>query len=233
MPKNKQVVIMIGPPGAGKGTQGELLSEKLDLYYFETSKILEWSFKDHEKGEFLMVEEKKYLFEDEEKLWKEGVLCSPPFVTQLVKEKITDLFEKGESLLLSGSPRTLHEGKNIMPFLEKLYGKENIKIILLHISPEQTIFRNSNRRICELMRHPMLFTEETKNLTVCPLDGSPLVRRKGLDDPETIPKRLTQFKERTMPLMKLFEDMGFKINKVDGEGAVIEVFARNLKALQQ
>jgi len=231
--KNKQVVVLIGPPGAGKGTQGELLSEKMDLYYFETSKILEQSFKDHEKGEFLLAEGKEYLFEDEEKLWKEGALCSPPFVTQLVKEKITDLSEKGESLLLSGSPRTVHEGENLMPFLEELYGKENIKIVLLNISAEQTIFRNTNRRICELMRHPMLYTEETKKLTVCPLDGSPLVRRKGLDDPETIPKRLEQFKERTMPLIELFGEMDFKVNKVNGEGTVVEVFERNLKALQQ
>jgi len=104
---------------------------------------------------------------------------------------------------------------------------------LLNISAEQTIFRNTNRRICELMRHPMLYTEETKKLTVCPLDGSPLVRRKGLDDPETIPKRLEQFKERTMPLIELFGEMDFKVNKVNGEGTVVEVFERNLKALQQ
>lgn len=232
MPKNKQVIILIGPPGAGKGTQGELLAEKLGLYYFETSKILERSFQEHEKGEFLEAEGKKYLFEDEEKLWKEGVLCSPPFVTQLVKEKITDLSEKGESLLLSGSPRTLHEGENIMPFLEELYGKEKIKIILLEISPEQTIFRNSNRRICELMRHPMLYTKETKSLTQCPLDGSKLMKRKGLDDPDVIPKRLEQFKERTMPLLELFAKMNFEVKKVNGEGTVVEVFERNLKALK-
>ena len=232
MPKNKQVVILIGPPGAGKGTQGELLAEKLGLYYFETSKILEQSFKEHEKGEFLLSEGEKYLFENEEKLWKEGVLCSPPFVTQLVKEKIKDLSNKGESLLLSGSPRTLHEGENIMPFLEELYEKENIKIILLEITPEETIFRNTNRRICELMRHPMLYTEETKNLTLCPLDGSKLMKRKGLDDPDVIPKRLEQFKERTMPLIELFTKMNFEVKKVNGEGTVVEVFARNLKALQ-
>ena len=232
MLKNKQVVILIGPPGAGKGTQGGLLAEKLGLYYFETSKILEKSFQEHGKGDFLEVEGEKYFFENEEEIWKKGVLCSPAFVTQLVKEKIEDLFEKGESLLLSGSPRTLYEGENLMPFLEKIYGKENIKIVLLEITPEQTIFRNSNRRICELMRHPILYTKETKGLTLCPLDGSKLIKRKGLDDPDVIPKRLEQFQERTMPLLELFAEMNFEVKKVNGEGTVVDVFERNLKALQ-
>lgn len=227
----KKVVILIGPPGAGKGTQGMLLSEKMRLYYFETSKILEESFENPNENAFLEVEGKKYLFKDEKEIWKKGLLCSPPFVAELVKGRIRQLHERGESILLSGSPRTLHEGEQLMPILEELYGKENIKIVLLDISPEQTMFRNSNRRICELMRHSILYTEETKTLTKCPLDGSDLIRRKGLDDPDTIPKRLEQYKERTVPLLELFEKRGLKVNKVNGEGSVNDVFERNVKAL--
>ena len=87
---------------------------------------------------------------------------------------------------MTGSPRTLYEGKRIIPLLKKLYGTKNIKIILIKVSAEESIFRNSHRRICELMRHPILYTKETIKLTRCPLDGSKLIRRKGLDDPETI-----------------------------------------------
>jgi len=228
----KKVVILIGPPGAGKGTQGMLLSEKMRLYYFETSKILEENFDNPDESAFLEVEGKKYLFKDEKEIWKKGLLCSPPFVAELVKERIKKLHERGESILLSGSPRTLHEGEQLLPILEELYGKENLKIILLDISPEQTMFRNSNRRICELMRHSILYTEETKNLKECPFDGSDLIRREGLDDPDTIPKRLEEYKERTIPLLGLFEERGLKVNKVDGEGSVNDVFERNIKALE-
>jgi len=230
--KQKWVLILIGPPGAGKGTQGTLLAEKLNLYYFETSKILELSFQENTEGDFAEVDGQKYYFAQEFDNWKKGILCSPPFVSYLVREKIKELYEKDVSLLLSGSPRTVFEGEQIMPFLEELYGKENIKVMLLDIPPEQTIFRNSNRRLCQLMRHPILFNDETKTLTICPLDGSVLVKREGLDNPETIQTRLKEYKERTVPLLDYFEKAGFTVRRVDGVGPVNEVFERTLGAVK-
>ena len=61
------------------------------------------------------------------------------------------------------------------------------------------------------MRHSILFNKETENLTICPLDGSKLVKREGLDDPETIKVRLKQYKERTFPMVEYFEKNRFKI----------------------
>lgn len=229
--KQKWVLILIGPPGAGKGTQGKLLSERLNLYYFETSKILEVSFQEHSENEFIEIDGKKYYFSQEFDLWKKGILCSPPFVSYLVQEKIKDLWEKDENLLLSGSPRTLLEAEQIMPLLEKLYGKENIKSVLLDIPPEQTIFRNSNRRICELMRHPILFNDETKNLKSCPLDGSNLIKRE-LDDVKVITTRLNEYKERTIPLLDYFQKNNLEVKQVDGVGPVDEVFERFLNVLK-
>ncbi len=231
----KQVVILFGAPGAGKGTQGELVSEKLSLYYFETSKILERSFNRTENlSESKMIVEEdgqKFNVLDEKKLWLEGKLCDPPFVVNLVKKEIKKLFEEGKGLLISGSPRTVYEAKKLMPFLYDLYGKENIKTILIKISPEETIFRNSHRRICELMRHPIIYNEETKDLKICPLDGSKLIRRKGLDDPETIKVRLKEYKERTMPLLEIIKNDGLTIHEINGEQTVANVFSDILKAL--
>jgi adenylate kinase family enzyme len=72
-----KVIILMGPPGSGKGTQAELLAERLNLFHLETSKILEEKFKEKTKGEIL-IEGKKYSFSKEKKLWEEGKLCSPP-----------------------------------------------------------------------------------------------------------------------------------------------------------
>jgi len=226
-----RVVILFGPPGAGKGTQAELLSDKLNLYYFETSKILEEAFSSSKKTDFIKVKGKKYYIKDEEKLWKGGFLCSPPFVSYLAKEKIKRLHKFGENLVIAGSPRTLEEAEELIPLLEKLYGKENIKVISIEIPPKETIFRNSHRRICSLMRHPILYSKETKNLKTCPLDGSKLVKRKGLDDPETIKVRLKEYQERTFPLLKFFKERGLGVKKVNGVGSVAEVFERILKHL--
>ena len=234
----KQVVILFGPPGAGKGTQSELLAEKIGLYLFETSKILEKKFKkashlDKNSPErWVEFDGQKFDILKEEEIWKSGVLCSPPFVVYLVKKELKKLAEDGESLILSGSHRTIYEAEKIMPFLSDLYVKENIKIAMIEISAEITIFRNTHRKICELMRHSILFNEETEKLNLCPLDGSNLIRRKDIDDPEIIRVRLEQYKERTLPLFEYFKNNGFKVKKVNGEKSVAEVHQNILKFLE-
>ncbi len=229
----KSVIIILGPPGAGKGTQSELLSEKLNLYYLETSKIIETFIKSSKEKDFVVVDGKKYYFKEQKKLWETGKLCSPPFVTYLLTKKIKELSSRKESLVLGGSPRTLFEGKKIIPLLEKLYGKENIKVVLIKLSAEESIFRNSHRRICSLLRHPILYNKETKNLTMCPLDGSKLKKRKKLDDPETIKVRLKEYKERTLPLMNYFKKEGIEVKEINGEQSVADVFGDVLKVISQ
>ena len=229
---NKKIIILLGPPGSGKGTQATLLAEKLDLYYFETSNIIEMAVHSHRAEEHVEVDGQKYTFGHEKELWGKGILCSPPFVVFLVEKKINELFQSGKGIVFAGSPRTMHEGEKVIPQIEALYGPKNIKIILLELSPEQTIFRNSNRKICELMRHPVLYTEETRNLKSCPLDGSKLLKRTGLDDPETIKVRIKEYEERTLPLVGFFEKAGLGVKKVNGEQSVEGVHKDILEALE-
>lgn len=227
-----KVIILLGPPGSGKGTQTELLAEKLGLYYFETSKIGEEAIRKAKRGDFIQVQGKKYFFEKEKELWEKGILWDPPFTVYLVKKKIKEVYKRAESLILAGSPRTLYEAKAILPVLQKLYEPQNIKVILLKLSAEQSIFRNSRRRVCELMRHPILYTKETSRLKKCPLDGSKLVRRKGLDDPETIKVRLKEYQDRTLPLVDYFKQQGLAVKEIEGEQSVADVFKDVLNALK-
>lgn len=228
----KRVIILFGPPGAGKGTQSELLSDKIGLYLFETSGIIEKKISEAEEGSFIEVDGEKYYFDKERELWKAGKLWDPPFVVYFVKEKIKELSAGRKNIIFSGSPRTIYEVERVMPVLEDLYGKENIKIILIEIKPEETIFRNSHRKICELMRHPILFNDETKNLTICPLDGSKLVIREGLDDPESIKVRLKEYTERTLPMVEYFEKNNFKVHRINGEQSVVNVHKDILDAVK-
>ncbi len=235
---HKQAIILFGAPGAGKGTQSELLSEKKGLYLFETSKILEREFKrvekldEHAKDRYVEIEGETFDILNELAIWKRGELCSPPWVTWLSMKEFERLHDDGDNLIIAGSPRTVYEAEREMPLLEKLYGKENIKIVLIEIGAEATIFRNSHRKICQLMRHSILFNDESKNLTLCPLDGSQLVARKDLDDPETIKTRLQQYKERTLPLFDYFKANGFNISKINGERSVAEVHEDILNAIE-
>ncbi len=226
----KQVIILFGPPGAGKGTQAELLSEKLNLYYLETSKVLEKEFKKPSNKVF-NISGKKFRISDEKKLWLKGKLNSPAFATEIVKKSLKGLAGQGKSLVMAGSPRTVYETEIIVPLLKKLY-KKNIRVFLIEISPKETIFRNSHRRICDLMRHPILWSKETKNLRTCPLDGSRLKKRKGLDDPKTIKVRLEEYKNRTVPIFDIFKEHKIKIKKIRGEQSVADVFKDILKCIK-
>lgn len=230
--KKELAVIILGPPGSGKGTQAELVAGKFNLYSLETSKIIESKVMNAKDGEYAKVDGKKYYFSHERNLWKKGILCSPPFVSFLIKNKLQELAKESKGVVMSGSPRTLPEGRDVTPLLKKLYGFKNIKIILLELTPKQTIWRNSHRRICELMRHPILYTKETLKLTRCPLDGSKLIKRKGLDDPETIKVRLREYKERTLPLVDYFKKQGLRVKKINGEQSVEAVHKNVLKALK-
>jgi len=221
MTPSKKVIILFGAPGAGKGTQASLLSERLGYHYLETSKILEKEFENPSQPDAAK----------EKKLWETGVLCSPPFVTDLIQKEINRVFGEDESLLMAGSPRTVYEAERVMPLLKDLYGIENIKVFLIEISPEATIFRNSHRKICSLMRHPIVYSKETEKLKFCPLDGSLLQKREGLDDPKSIAVRLDEYRDRTVPIFGVVEKEGLKIIKINGEKAPADVYDDILKKL--
>lgn len=228
----KQVIILFGPPGAGKGTQAELLADKTGYYHFESSKVIEACFKNESPEKVFTIDGQDFKVDDERKRWEAGLLNSPPFVVFLMIEKIKELAEIGKSIIFSGSPRTVYEAEKEIPLFKELYGEENIKFVLLEITAETTIFRNSHRRICELIRHSILFTKETETLTLCPLDGSNLVKRKGLDDPETIKKRLEVFKEQTYPVLEKAKENGIDVKKVNGEQSVSDVHKEVLQAIK-
>jgi adenylate kinase len=228
----KQVVIIFGPPGAGKGTQAELLADRIGLYHFESSKVLEACFKSEDPEKYFNIDGQNYKIKDEIKRWQTGLLNSPPFVVNLFTDKIRDLATQDKSLIFSGSPRTVYEADKEIPLFIELFGRENINIFKLEISAETTIFRNTHRKICELMRHSILFNKDTENLTLCPLDGSKLTKRKDLDDPEVIKRRLDVFKNETFPICDVIEKQGLKINKINGEQSPADVFNDILKVIK-
>ena len=221
--KNKKIIILLGPPGSGKGTQGQLLSEKYGLYFFETSKLIEDIFLSN--TEFLETPEGKFYIKDEKELRAAGKLCSPPFIFKLISDYVKKLHNLGTFILFSGSPRTEYEAQRLIPLLCELYGKENITLFALTMDPNDSIYRNSNRRICELMRHSILYNEDTKNLKTCPIDGSLLIKRDGVgDDPETIKIRLEEYEQRTKPIINYIQGQGIKTFLIDASQTPKEVF---------
>jgi len=229
--KDKRVIIILGPPGSGKGTQAQLLSERFDLFHFETSEIIKKNLSIAKKGDFVKINGKKFFLSEEKKLRKSGKWMSPPLIAFWVKDKIKTLAEEEKGIVLSGSPKTIYEAEEIIPLLRRLYGVSNILVILLKQRPEVSIWRNSRRRICQLMRHAILYTKETAKLRICPFDGSKLIRRED-SSPNVIKSKLREFKERTLIIIDYFKKQGLKVKEINGEQSVVDVFNDILKAIR-
>ncbi len=229
--KPPKFIIVLGPPGSGKGTQAELLAERFGFFQWETSAIIGRIIEQAKKGEFVEISGKKYYFEDQKEIRRKGLLWDGNFVFYFTKKKIEELVKEGKGIVMSGSPRVVSEAEKLVPFLKKLYGPKNIAVIILTLSPKETIWRNTHRKECELATHSILYTRETAKLTKCPLDGSRLLSRKD-DKPSIIKTRLKEYKEKTLPVIKLFRKEGLKVKEIDGEQAVVDVFEDILKALK-
>ncbi len=211
----KWVVILIGPPGSGKGTQAEMLAEKFGLFHLESSRVIEDKFKNADVGDKVIAHERE--------AWKTGQLTNPELVRAWMLEEIQSLHDKGLGIVLSGSPRTMFEAEGEMPIFEELYGKDSVKPIHLNLTKEESVRRNSSRRICEANRHTIPNFPIFKDITTCPKDGSRLLKRE-LDTPETISIRYEVYLRQTQPIISFMEESDYKIIEIEGEQDIDKVF---------
>jgi adenylate kinase len=220
---NPYLIIFLGAPGSGKGTQTILTAEKFKLLRVEMSKLLEQRLAHAKSGETIIVNGTEYLIADQMKRWQEGFLVEAAVVSKILEQKLKELLTWGDDIILDGFPRSVTQMEFVMEFVEKEIGKDRMLIFYLDISEDSSLQRNSHRRICELMRHPVMSHPDTEKLTICPLDGSRLVSR-ALDDPEIIKVRLQEFRKQTMPLLDYFEKRGVAVHRINGEQSIAEVF---------
>ncbi len=213
----KWAVFLIGPPGSGKGTQADLLAEKFGLVHVQTSKLGEEKINNQElvKSDLEIAEVKK--------LYDKGELFPPPWTVKIVLEKAKELADRGQGIIFSGSPRTIYEVEQELPYFENLFRKENIKVINIKINEEESMKRNSHRRVCKLNGHPIPNFEQFKNVQVCPHDGSEIIIR-SLDTPDTIQTRNEVYERRTAPILDFLEKKGYKAIEVDGVQPIQKVF---------
>ena len=211
-----KVIILIAPPGAGKGTQADMIEEKFGYHHLETSKIIEKNFLNADPDDVVINEEKKR--------WLAGELMKPSTFVPWLIEGIKNIVTNGQGLILSGSPRTIAETPAVLTALEESYGRENIAVLNIELSEEESVKRNGGRRICQANRHPIPNFPEFANLTTCPQDGSPLITR-ALDKPEIIRERYQVYWRDTAPVLDYLREHGYQINVINGEQSIEKVFS--------
>ncbi|PJE57901.1 MAG: hypothetical protein COU81_03630 [Candidatus Portnoybacteria bacterium CG10_big_fil_rev_8_21_14_0_10_36_7] len=209
---SSKIIFLIGLPGAGKGTQANLLSLHFGLYHFETSNMIREKFNkslnDPEVAEAKIAYDK-------------GDLISAELLFEWLKEAI-DAMELMGGIVFDGSPRTLFEVENLLPFLIDRFGRENILALNIKISEEDTMWRNTHRRICEKCRKPVIYSEENVKLINCPHCGGKLVTR-DLDKAEIIKERIREYIEETAPVVEYLKKVEL-LDEVNGQQSVEKVF---------
>ncbi len=212
----KIIVILYGPPGAGKGTQANLLADKLGLIHFDTGKFLEAIVHDPARQKEKVIRRERGFFDG-------GQLMTPSFVTREVLRGAERISRAGWGLIFSGSPRTMHEAEHEYPVFEKLFGKKNIFIFVLDVPPAYSMRRNSARKVCKACGYLLIASlYPKKDPKVCPVCGGPFYKR-SLDKPEVIKIRLVEYKKRTFPIYEFARKKGYRVIHLDATPAPYKV----------
>jgi adenylate kinase len=205
-------LVLLGPPGAGKGTQAERLVEDFGLPYYSTGIIL----REAVAGETeLGKRAKKYM--------DEGELVPDELINNVIAERL-DSGEADEGFLLDGFPRTIGQAEMLEKTLEGR-GRELSGVLLIEAPDDEVVRRLSGRRTCGKNSHVYhVEFDPPKNEGVCDQDGSRLIQRED-DKPETVRKRLSVYHDQTEPLIKWYQDRGL-LRRFDGTRPPDEVHDR-------
>ncbi len=210
-------LILLGPPGSGKGTQAELFENRLGLKKISTGDILRDAIR---KGTELGKLAKEHI--------NRGELVPDDVVVALVEEALK---KTSDGYILDGFPRTIEQAKRLDRILEKL-GKKLDAAVLFAVPDEEIIKRLSARRVCPKCHAVYnMVTKPPKRDEICDICGTPLVMRDD-DKPETVRRRIEVYRRDTEPLVDFYRNRGLLV-EVKAEGDPEEVFNFIIGALKK
>lgn len=202
-------LILLGPPGAGKGTQAERLTDDFNLPYIATGNMLRAAVKDVTQ---LGKQAKGFM--------DAGELVPDEVITGVILEAVESDGAR-DGFLLDGFPRTVPQADALGGGMTKL-DRELTAAILIDVPDEEVMRRLSGRRVSvKTGRVYHVEFDPPKHEGHCDVDGSRLVQRDD-DQPETIANRLTVYHEQTQPLIEYYEERGL-LRRFDGTRSPTEV----------
>ncbi|MCS6875527.1 MAG: adenylate kinase [Aquificaceae bacterium] len=209
------IVVFLGPPGSGKGTQAKKLSQELGLLHISTGDLLRDAVR---KGTELGKRAKEYM--------EKGELVPDSLIINLIEE----VMPQDGGFILDGFPRTTAQALALDEMLRK-HGRELQKVVLFNISEEAVVERLSGRLSCSqcgavyhIKNHP------PKKEGVCDLCGGELLQRED-DREEVIRKRFRVYAEQTRPLVDFYKEKN-KLVSLDAEKGVEEINKELLEVLK-
>jgi adenylate kinase len=202
-------LILLGPPGAGKGTQAERLTEDFDLPYIPTGDMLRAEVK---QGTELGKKAKEFM--------DRGDLVPDDVIIGMILGCVSG-GACADGFLLDGFPRNNEQAKALDEALEQV-GRVLSAVLLIEVADDEIVKRISGRRVCTKSGHVYhVDFDPPKREGVCDQDGSQLVQRED-DKPETVRKRLGIYHDQTAQLIPFYEDRGL-LRRFDGTRSPTEV----------
>lgn len=204
-------LILLGPPGAGKGTQAEQLRREFELPHIATGDILRQA-----------VAEKTELGELAASYMDAGNLVPDDVIIGVLLEAVGRA-DARDGFLLDGFPRTIPQAEALSTELDKL-GRKLTAVLMIEVGDEQIVQRISGRRVNPVSgRVYHVDFDPPKVEGIDDVDGTPLVQRED-DQPATVRNRLAVYHEQTAPLADYYEQLGL-LHRFDGSAAPAEVFS--------
>jgi adenylate kinase len=202
-------LILLGPPGAGKGTQAERLTDDFNLPYVATGNILRKAVADETE---LGKQAKAFM--------DEGKLVPDDVITGVILEALENA-DARDGFILDGFPRTVPQAEALADGM-KANERELTAVILVDVPDEEVVKRMSGRRVSvKTGRVYHVEFDPPKHEGRCDVDGSRLIQRDD-DKPETVAKRLAVYHDQTEPLIGYYEDQGL-LRRFDGTRSPTEV----------
>jgi adenylate kinase len=202
-------IVLLGPPGAGKGTQAARLSEDFGLRYIATGNMLRDAVRE---GTELGQKAKEYM--------DRGDLVPDDLIIAMIKESL-EQGERANGFILDGFPRTERQAQALDEELEEL-GRTLNAALLIDVDEQDVVDRLSQRRVCVKGQHNFhMEFDPPKHPERCDVDGSRLVQRDD-DKPEVIQHRLQEYREKTEPVIGYYDRQG-RLRRIDGSRSQDEV----------
>jgi len=209
-------IVLIGAPGAGKGTQAKVISNKFNIPCISTGDILR---NEINKGSELGKKAVKFV--------ESGKLVPDEIIIEIIKNMIRKSSSEN-GFLMDGFPRNLKQAKMFSSTLDHL-GIKLDKVINIVVDKDDVIGRLSKRGTCNVCKNVFSINNNNKNFIKCPECGGDLIKRKD-DDVEVVKHRLEVYESETRPLTNFYADKGLLVN-IDGSGEEKEITERILKFL--
>jgi adenylate kinase len=212
-------LVLVGPPGAGKGTQAQFIAEHVGVPKISTGDIFRANVSD---GTPLGVQAKAYM--------DRGDLVPDDVTIEMVRNRLAEP-DATRGFLLDGFPRTVPQAEVLDDMLRETSDAKLDVVLELVVDDDEVIRRLSGRRTCRTCNHIWhVDFDPPQTPGVCDLDGGELYQRDD-DKPETIANRLEVYAESTAPLVAYYAGRGLLIG-LDATGPVDDVTQRAIDALR-